>query len=104
MCRYGLQRLLRRRPNKLNLGLQGLQEQFLRLDLSLNTFRDESEDIIVAPQSQFLKLYDLLRKGLRQLCIRLPYLQLRTEIFDRQMRYLAGGAEQKGHAYRIEGV
>jgi hypothetical protein len=36
--------------------------------------------------------------------MRIPYYELRYMIFDRQMRYLAGGVGQKGLAYGIEGV
>jgi hypothetical protein len=36
--------------------------------------------------------------------MRIPYYELRYMIFERQMRYLAGGVGQKGPACRIEGV
>ena len=53
MCSYGLQRRLRKRPSPLPLGVQRPQRPFLRLNFNLNTLKDKSENIIVAPQNQF---------------------------------------------------
>ena len=62
MCSYGLQRRLKTGPSALPLESQRPQWPFLRLNFNLNTLKDKSENIIVAPEP-ILEALKSLAKG-----------------------------------------